>query len=129
MRTRREGRAGRRILFSTVTAAAGMSILISVIAVLIDKGTLQIGSASLLGKICFAISCLLGCCLAARRVDSRKLLYAGGVGGTLMVLITCIVLFDQDPGSLRLWIPAAITVCAIAIAAVSSAGSGRRGYR
>ena len=106
-----------------------MSILISVIAVLIDKGTLQIGSASLLGKICFAISSLLGCCLAARRVDSRKLLYAAGVGGTLMVLITCIVLFDQDPGSLRLWIPAAITVCAIAIAAVSSAGSGRRSYR
>ena len=124
------GEKRKTCFLTSMIAATGMlAILISVFAYLMNKGYVSVAKASLCGKVCLAAASMLGCYLAARRAQRRRLLYSAAVGAAIFVLSLAGSAAIIGTRGARLWLPAAICAGSALISAVLGAGSKRSSYR
>lgn len=127
----RRGGKGRRppLLIGVTASFVTQIILLSVVSYLIGKGIVPIRMASLFGKASFAAAVFLGCFLAVRQAESKKLLYAAAVGFVLLVAVCCICALKNGPTNMRLWVPFAVWIGTALISAALGSKSGGYGYR
>ena len=111
------GRGGKRIGNRVLLGLAGSSILfigyLSGISYLIGNGTLPIEKASLIGKAGLALASFVGCFLAAKLSEKKRLLNAAIVGCLLLIISSGMNGLLNGMDSIRIWIPTAICACSV----------------
>lgn len=129
MRKRAGKRSGRIILIAFIASEAFLCILLTAASCLILKGNISLKMSSLIGKASFTMAAFLGCYVASRRSDRRKLLYAGAVAACLLALTSIVSISMHGMKDMNLWVPAGICAGMIPLTAMLSLRSKGHGYR